>query len=269
MKLMILIRCFTDFFRHEGPFLAGSISCFFMLSFVPFSLFLVSIFGYVLGHHPTFYEFFRSQASHLFPQATDQINRELEILIRYREIGLVTLLIYGFFSYQLFSSFEIALAKIFRENPKRSLRSSIFLALFIVTLLFGAVILFFAAAWIFSWLDPSGEVLPWLKGGFLQTFLLRWILPILLVLFISAILYRLLPGRGVKLRHALWGGLFTAAMLEAAKPTFTLYMIGKITRLGAIYGSLTAVVTSLLWLFYASSIFLIGAELVRKLGEEE
>jgi len=38
---------------------------------------------------------------------------------------------------------------------------------------------------------------------------------------------------------------------------------------GAIYGSLTAIVTFLMWLFYSSSIFLVGAELVHNLGNSK
>lgn len=53
--------------------------------------------------------------------------------------------------------------------------------------------------------------------------------------------------------------LFLLAMI-------TFYMAIKISRLGAIYGSLTAIATFLMWLFYSSSIFLVGAELVRHLG---
>jgi len=46
-------------------------------------------------------------------------------------------------------------------------------------------------------------------------------------------------------------------------------MTVKISWLGAIYGSLTASVTFLMRLFFSSGIFLIGAELVRNLGNTE
>jgi uncharacterized BrkB/YihY/UPF0761 family membrane protein len=46
-----------------------------------------------------------------------------------------------------------------------------------------------------------------------------------------------------------------------------IFITFKIARLGAVYGPLTAIVTFLMWLFYSSSIFLIGAKLVRNLGE--
>ena len=55
-------------------------------------------------------------------------------------------------------------------------------------------------------------------------------------------------------------------LLEAAKFLFTFYIAWRVFRLGAVYGSLTAIVVFLLWVFYACSIFLIGAKLVYNLG---
>jgi uncharacterized BrkB/YihY/UPF0761 family membrane protein len=53
-------------------------------------------------------------------------------------------------------------------------------------------------------------------------------------------------------------------LLEAAKYCFTWYA-ASIMQFGKIYGSLTVFVLFLLWMFYASCIFLIGAELVKNL----
>jgi uncharacterized BrkB/YihY/UPF0761 family membrane protein len=39
----------------------------------------------------------------------------------------------------------------------------------------------------------------------------------------------------------------------------------KVSQFGVVYGSLTAVVIFLLWVFYAACIFLVGAEIVSNL----
>jgi uncharacterized BrkB/YihY/UPF0761 family membrane protein len=41
----------------------------------------------------------------------------------------------------------------------------------------------------------------------------------------------------------------------------------KVIKLGTIYGPLSAFVIFLLWVFYSSCIFLIGAEIVRNLED--
>ncbi|MBS3921080.1 MAG: YihY/virulence factor BrkB family protein [Deltaproteobacteria bacterium] len=264
--MKILFKSFVDYFRDDGPMLAGAISCFFMLAFIPFFIFIVSIFGYVLGHNSDFYHFFMSRVVGLFPQVTHQITRELRSIVLYREIGIVTLLIYGLFSYQLYVSLETAVHQIFKVKIKRSLIFSVLLALLTVTLLVTFTILSFGAMGILSLLEELRIYFPGLKIGVAAAFLSRFVLSPFLVFVFTTALYLLLPRKKVRFPHALWGGVFTAVFLEAAKHVFTFYMAVKISQLGTVYGSLTAIITFLMWLFYSSSIFLIGAELVRHLG---
>ncbi|MGQ9647120.1 MAG: YihY/virulence factor BrkB family protein, partial [Thermodesulfobacteriota bacterium] len=217
--MKILLKSFVDFYRDDGPMLAGAISCFFMMAFIPFFLFLVSIFGYVLGQHNHFHNFFLSQVVGLFPQVTHQITRELRSIITYREIGIVTLFIYGLFSYQLYVSLETAVHQIFKVKIKRSVIFSVLLALLTVTLLIAFTILSFGATGVLSVLGDLREYFPGLKLGTVT----RFFLPALLVFLFTTALYMLLPRKKVLLHHAVWGGLFTAAFFETAKHLFTFY----------------------------------------------
>ena len=246
--------------------LAGAISCFFMMAFIPFSLFLVSIFGYILGQHNNFHRFFLSQVVGFFPQATHQITRELQSIVTHKKIGIVTLLIYGIFSYQLYVSLEMAVHQIFKVKIKRPLIFSVLLAFLTVTLLIAFVIFSFGASGTLTLLGNLREYVPGLKIGATTCILSKFFFPALLLFFFTTSLYMLLPRKKVLLRDALWGGLFTTLCFEGAKHLFTFYVSLKISRLGAIYGSLTVIVIFLMWLFYSSSIFLVGAELVRNLG---
>jgi membrane protein len=268
-EVKILLKSFVDFYKDDGPMFAGAISCFFMLAFVPFFVFLVSIFGYLLGQSSDFYNFFMSQVTSLFPRVTHQITKELKSIILHREIGILTLVIYGLFSYQLYVSLETAVHHIFKIKTKRPLVFSVLFSLLTVTLLLAFMILSFGATGVLSLLRDLREYFPGLKIGMVTGFLSRFFLSALLVFLITTALYMLLPHRRVLVRHALWGGLFAAVFLEAAKHVFTFYMAVKISRLGAIYGSLTTIVTFLMWLFYSSSIFLVGAELVHNLGNRK
>ena len=99
----------------------------------------------------------------------------------------------------------------------------------------------------------------------LITFLLGFILPVFLVFIITTGLYLVLPHRRVLVRHALSGALLTAVLFEAAKHGFTYYTVMRLARFGNVYGPLTVFVTFLLWIFFASCIFLLGAEVVHNL----
>ena len=63
---------------------------------------------------------------------------------------------------------------------------------------------------------------------------------------------------------AIWGGLFTSVMIEAAKHMFTWY-VGSISQLGTVYGSLSVFIIFLIWVFYCACIFILGAEIVHTL----
>ena len=65
--MRILFKSIIDFFRDDGPMLAGSISSFFIMAIFPFSLFLVAIFGYFLGENREFYDFLLRELTRFFP----------------------------------------------------------------------------------------------------------------------------------------------------------------------------------------------------------
>jgi membrane protein len=108
-----------------------------------------------------------------------------------------------------------------------------------------------------------------LRIGIITGFLIQFVIPVFFVFVTATILYTLLPVRKTALRNAARGGLFTAIFLEGARYFFTFYVIHTANQFGAIYGSLSSVVIVLLWIFYASCIFLVGAEIVRNLGEAD
>src|SRR3972149_7948061 len=97
----VILKSIFSFFKDNGPLLAGSIAYFFLMSFVPFCLFLITIFGYILGGDQAFYAFFLKRLISLFPAATSDISHELAALVAYRKIGIVTFMIYVSVSYRL------------------------------------------------------------------------------------------------------------------------------------------------------------------------
>lgn len=265
MKKFILLKSVVDFFRDGGLMLAGSISYFSMMAIVPFCLLLVAIFGHVLGENEKLVDFFTERLINLFPQITYEITNELKKLISYKSIGLFTLVLYGLFSLQLFSSLEIAVNTIFKTKIKRHPLISILLSLLIITLILTFIMASFGAATAFTLLEALRKIAPELRIGKITGFLIAFVVPLILVFLTAIALYILLPVKKVRLKHAVQGAIFTAVLLEAAKYFFTFYVV-EVAKFGAIYGSLSAFVIFLLWIFYSSCIFLIGAEIVHNKG---
>lgn len=263
--LKILARSLVDFFRDDGMMLAGSMSYFTMMALVPLGLFLVTLLGYFLGEYPGFYRFFVTKLTGFFPEVTQEITNDISKLITYKGIGAFSLALYWFLSYQVFVSVEFALNRIFKVKKRRHVFLSLLVSLALVTMIIILLIASFGAATMVPVLKALGPFLPGIRMGMITKIIIQFVLPFVILLFTMMLLYLLVPKARVKPADAFLGACFTALFLETAKHAFTWY-VRSVAHFGRIYGSLTAVVMFLLWMFYSSGIFLIGAEIVHNLG---
>ncbi|HTZ18494.1 MAG TPA: YihY/virulence factor BrkB family protein [Dissulfurispiraceae bacterium] len=268
MKVGAFIRLFgksiVDFFRDGGMMLAGSISYFSMMAVLPFCLFLIAIFTYLIGHDDEFFRFIAAKLVSFFPKAAQSIARELRDAFSYKGVGTFTFLAYGVLSYQLYSSLESAINVVFKVKDKRSFVSHLFISLFIITLLILFLLLSFGASSLILVLNTLKDELPGLEIHTITAFMIKYIVPFILVFFTIATLYIVMPKRKIRWRNAFTGSLIASVFLEAAKHIFTFYVV-KVVKFGSIYGPLSAFIIFLLWGFYSSCIFLIGAETVHNL----
>ena len=262
----ILATSFIDFFKDGGLMLAGALSYFFMMALVPFCLFLIAIFGYILGHYPGFYEFFTIRLVSFFPEITNELTNQLGKLITFKGLGSFSIVLYAVLSFQVFSSIESALNVIFEVKKKRTFFWSLLLSSIIVTIVIVVILVSFVATSLVPLLKMKmlSQVFPGFRIGLITAFLIQYVIPFLMVFFMAAVMYVFLPRMRVKVSYAAAGALFSSLFLEAAKHIFTWY-VGSVMKFGTIYGPLTAVVVFLLWVFYSACIFLIGAEMVHNL----
>lgn len=90
-------------------------------------------------------------------------------------------------------------------------------------------------------------------------------LPVLAEVGAFLFLYMAVPNRRVPTRHALAGALVAAALFEAAKAGFALY-VAMVPGFEAIYGALATVPLFLVWLYVCWLVILLGAEWTQALG---
>lgn len=74
------------------------------------------------------------------------------------------------------------------------------------------------------------------------------------------LIYVLVPYRRRPWRDLLPGALVAALLFEVGKALFVLYL-NNISKLQAVYGSLTSVIVLLLWLYFSGRVLLFGAEI--------
>jgi membrane protein len=104
---------------------------------------------------------------------------------------------------------------------------------------------------------PGGEA-----GGRLALDLVGLLIPVLLVLVALVVIYRVVPNRRVTF-HQVWPGALIATLL------FTLLRIGftwyatDVAHYESFFGPISAVITLLVFLYFASMAVLLGAEIAR------
>lgn len=251
--------------------LAGSITCFFIMSIIPFFLFLVAIFGYSLGEYQAFYDFLAARVADFFPKATYEVMGEIQKIISYQRVGIFSLILYAYFSFQLYFAFERAVNLIFESQGKRPLLKSMLLSLLLAFSLIILLFVFFGIRVSLPFLETLAHYIPWLGRGISTRVIMAFFLPMVFWFLMTTTLFVVLPKKRIRLYHAVLGALATTFLLEAGKHLFAYYAMFKVSQLGMIYGSLTAVVMFLLWVFFAACVFLVGAEIVRNLesGQRE
>jgi membrane protein len=260
----LFARSIVDFFRDGGFMLAGSLSYFSIMAVVPLCLFLIAIFVRIMGDNDEFFRFIASKIVNLFPRAAQHVTSELREAMAYRGVGTFTVILYGVLSYQLYSSLEYALNVVFKVKEKRSFLSHLLISSIILTLLLIFLLLSFGATYSISILNSFRNDVPAIKITAITAFLVSYAVPFLLTFVTITTLYIIMPKRRIGWSNAISGALIVAVFHEAAKHAFTFYVL-KLAKIGAIYGPLAAIVIFLLWSFYASCIFLIGAEIVHNL----
>lgn len=264
----VLARSLRDFIRDDGITYAASLSYFFIVTIVPLCLFVVTVFGYVLGENLEFFEFFVSKLLGLFPEITKGITGELQKLITYKGIGVMGMALYAILASQFYMALNKSLQAIFKVQERRSRLRSFVLALIVATMVLGLLFLSFLLTSGVTVIKALEKYFPAVGIGRISAIMIRYVFPLLLVQFIAIAVYMIIPYRRVGFYSAFWGGLFTALMLEAAKHLFTLY-VGSIREFGTIYGSLSTFVVFLLWVYYSAAIFLVGGEIVHNLAGDK
>ncbi|WP_434632652.1 YihY family inner membrane protein [Chromobacterium sp. CV08] len=81
---------------------------------------------------------------------------------------------------------------------------------------------------------------------------------IVLTALVLSLLYRIVPNRFVPFRHAAWGALATALLLECTKAGFGFY-IGQIASYQLVYGAFASIPIFLLWVYCLWLVVLAGA----------
>jgi len=81
------------------------------------------------------------------------------------------------------------------------------------------------------------------------------------------LIYKIIPDQKVHVKSALQAALVTGLLWELTKHLFTWYVV-HIARYSNLYGSLNSLVLFVLWIYYSSTILVVGGEFAYFLEED-
>lgn len=251
-------------FREDDGFtLAAALSFYAILSLIPLTMIVVSILGHWVGQSEQAMQNILRFISDTIPYLSPTFLKNLSTLIHRKLsggwVGVVALFLVASV---LFSNLEKVLDKIFESNRKRNFFHSKLLSVFFIFLI--ALLMFIPSVLkSFDYLLALIHVpfqLEKISEGPIFYFLMAWSS---FVLVLSVV-----PKHQVKFQYNAIGGLMFAALMIAVRWLFQWYILFSLERFQLVYGSLTAVILIILWIFYFMNLFIFCAEFVGLLQDE-
>jgi membrane protein len=259
----ILKKSFLSFKEDGCLNLSAAIAFYAILSLIPFIYLLVSLVGFFIG-----------SKGEVLPKVSVYINQLIPFISEHvlHEVGRINLGsgVFAWFavvfmlwsSTLIFDSIEFSLKKVFKVERVRPFWVSKIMSLLFVPVV-GLVFIFLQIfnLTIDAFIKLNNYFGITLVPIFLNSIGLKYIFPLLLAfLFLTALYSIVTPGR-IFFREAMIGGFISAIMMEIAKHIFG-WMIIHNPNFGLVYGSLNTIILMILWIFYASAIFLFCAEII-------
>jgi len=261
--MISFLRGFVQkFLRYRCLQLASQISFFSILSIVPLLMIAVFFTADVLGDSAFIYQQVVAKILDVLPVGKNEILQNLENVIQSRfSLGAWGVGVLFFGALLLFSALEQALDIIFASEKRRNFLHSRLIGILLI-LGFAVLLSLPTMAGVmekglanFGFAFPLSDLLQG-KYYFLS-----------LLYFGFVLLVTFIPNEKVRFRYSLIGGLIFAVGITLAKRFFHWYLAGAFAQYNIIYGSLTALVLLVLWIYYVSVIFLISTLVVAHLQE--
>lgn len=259
----VLRQAVLGFLQHEALQNAGSMAYFSILSVFQLLVLGVVLLSYFVGQGDA-KQFIIEQIRAGSPLDTSTIGSIIDAIIRSRGgISLfgIIFLIWG--ALGVFSAVSMGVAKAFAVTRARPFWQDKLIGLLLITVtgLLGvaSVVIGIVTGIIQS---AAGEVVAGVPGGNLALGTIGFALPLVLILAAFLVLYRVVPNRRVTLREV-WPGAVAATLLWTILRIGFTYYATQIARYDSAFGPISAAISLLVFLYFASVIVLLGAEIAR------
>lgn len=258
---LFLAAVLRKFMADHGWILSSALAFNLLLYFIPLSLLMISLLGYtVLDSERAMHEV-QAVLRAFLPRSQQTLADNLAAIVADRGLlGLFGFASFFIFSTFLFGSVRTVLNRVFHVKQERSLVKGMGVDLLMTGLTAMLLLLAVGATWFVTVAGAFAERYPsWsalLQPGII---VLSKALGIAITTFLLYILYRFSPVATISSPALIVAAVTGALLFQLARWGFAWYVEiaeGNIE----LYGALGALMVLFVWLYYASMVFIIGAE---------
>jgi membrane protein len=259
----VLRQAVLGFLQHEALQNAGSMAYFSILSVFQLLVLGVVVATFFVGEGEA-RQFVVDQIRAGSPLDTNSISAVINAIIQSRGgISLFGLIFLIWSALGVFSAISKGVSKAFSAATPRPFWQDKLIGLLLMTVtgLLGvaSVVIGIVTGIVQS---AAGEVVAGVPGGYLALSLIGLLLPMLLIFVAFLVLYRVVPNRPVTVREV-WPGAVAATLLWTILRIGFTYYATNIANYETAFGPISAAISLLVFLYFASVIVLLGAEVAR------
>ena len=256
-------RAIAGFMAHESLQYAGSMAYFGVLSIFQLLVLGVVGFSFFLGEGEA-RAFVLEQVQAGSPLDAETINGVIDAVIESRGgIGLVSGAFLLWSGIGVFSSLSNGISRAFEATQPRPFIKDKLLGLFLIAItgvLGVASLVIGIVTGILQ--DAAADVLAGIPGGGTALWLIGLLVPIILIFAAFLVIYRVVPNRQVSIAEVLPGAVVAALLWTVLRFGFTYYAT-NVANYDSAFGPISTGITLLAFVYFASVIVLLGAEVAR------
>jgi membrane protein len=256
------------FIEHEALQYAGSMAYFAILSVFQLMVLGVVVGSFFLGQG-TSRDFVLEQVRLNTPINADTIGNVIDSIIDARGgIGLIGLLFLAWSALGFFSALSRGISRAFVSTEARPFLQDKLLGLGLMALT-GVLALLSVVVGVITGIvqDAATDLVTRVPGGQVVLSLIGLLVPLLLVFLALLVLYRVTPNRHLTLAMVWPGALVGAILWTILRVGFTYYAT-HIAKYDTAFGPISTGISLLVFLYFASVVLLLGAEIVRATAVE-
>ncbi len=259
----VIRRAIVGFAHHQGPEVASGMAYFAILSLFQLIVLGIVVFSFVIGEGEA-RRIVIGRLETALPLQPGTIGAVVDSIIASRGgLTLVSLGILVWGGLGFFGALTTGVGRAFATSTRRPFWQDKLISLLLLGAAGGLALVAVGLGLGTGIAARLASSLPgWGSGGRLALDLIGLLIPVLLVLVALIVTYRVVPNRRVTLRQAWPGALIATLLFSLLRVAFTWYAT-DVARYESFFGPISTVITLLVFLYFASMVVLLGAEIAR------